>query len=80
MYRVRRRVLHRALARAHLSIEGATVLEVGAGTGFYVRRWLKLGAARVSGIDLSATAVEALRAQFPTAEFVRGDIAEPPPR
>jgi SAM-dependent methyltransferase len=78
MYLVRRRVLRRALARAHLSLKGKTVLEVGAGTGFYVRRWLELGAAHVSGIDLSATAVEALRGQFPMAEFVCGDIAEPP--
>jgi SAM-dependent methyltransferase len=78
MYRVRRHVLRRALAHAGVSLEGATVLEVGAGTGFYVRRWLELGAAHVSGIDLSATAVEALQAQFPTVEFVRGDIAEPP--
>jgi SAM-dependent methyltransferase len=68
MYRVRKRVLRRALRRARLSLEGATVLDVGSGTGFYVRRWLELGAARVSGIDLSATAVEALRAQFPTVQ------------
>lgn len=78
MYHVRRHVLRRALARAGVSLEGATVFEVGAGTGFYVRRWLELGAAHVSGIDLSATAVEALRAEFPTVEFVHGDIAEPP--
>jgi SAM-dependent methyltransferase len=77
MYRVRRQVLHRALARAHLSVAGATVLDVGAGTGFYVREWLKLGAAHVSGIDLSAAAVEALQAEFPTAEFAREDISEP---
>lgn len=78
MYRVRRHVLRRALARARVSLEGATVLEVGAGTGFYVRRWLELGAAHVTGIDLSATAVATLRAEFPTVEFVRGDIAKPP--
>jgi len=77
MYRVRRRVLRRALGRAGVSLEGAAVLDVGAGTGFYVREWLKLGAAHISGIDLSAAAVEALRAQLPTAEFSREDIAEP---
>lgn len=78
MYRIRRHVLRRALAKAGVSLEGATVLEVGAGTGFYVRRWLELGAAHVRGIDLSAKAVKALRAEFPTVDFVRGDIAEPP--
>lgn len=77
MYRVRRRVLRRALLRAGVSAKGATVLDVGAGTGFYVREWLELGAAHISGIDLSAAAVEGLRAEFPTGEFVRDDIAEP---
>ncbi len=77
MYRVRRRVVRRALSRTGLSLEGATVLDVGAGTGFYVREWLKLGAARVTGIDLSAAAVESLRTEFPSAEFARDDIADP---
>jgi 2-polyprenyl-3-methyl-5-hydroxy-6-metoxy-1,4-benzoquinol methylase len=76
MYRVRRIVLRRALGRAGVSVEGSAVLDIGAGTGFYVRRWLELGAARVTGIDLSDAAVEALRAEFPTAEFLRDDIAE----
>ncbi len=77
MYRVRRVVLRRALRRASVSLHGATVLEVGAGTGFYVQRWLELGAAHVTGIDLSAAAVESLKGEFPTAEFRRDDIAEP---
>jgi len=76
MYRVRRVVLRRALRRAGISLRGAAVLDVGAGTGFYVRRWLELGAVEVTGIDLSATAVEALRAEYPTAKFRRDDIAE----
>ena len=76
MYRVRRRILRRALRRAGLSAEGATVHDVGAGTGFYVREWLKLGVASVNGNDLSAAAVGRLQNEFPTAEFVREDIAE----
>ena len=67
MYRVRRVVLRRALARAGVSAEGSTVLDIGAGTGFYVRTWLELGAAQVTGIDLSDAAVVALRAECPTA-------------
>ena len=77
MYRVRSVVVRRALRRAALSVEGASVLDIGAGSGFYVRTWLKLGADPVTGIDLSEAAVEALRREFPTAEFVRDDIANP---
>lgn len=77
MYRVRRQVVRRALRRAALSVEGASVLDIGAGSGFYVQTWLDLGAAHVVGIDLSEAAVNALRASFPEAEFVRDDIAEP---
>lgn len=76
MYRVRRVVFRRAVRRAALSVEGGSVLDVGAGSGFYVRMWLKLGAAQVTGIDLSDAAVQALRDEFPTAEFMQDDIAE----
>jgi SAM-dependent methyltransferase len=76
MYRVRRRILRRALRRAGLSAEGATVFDVGAGTGFYVGEWLKLGASSVTGSDLSAAAVAGLRRAFPRAEFAQWDIAE----
>lgn len=76
LYRVRRIVLRRALARAGVPVEGSVVLDVGAGTGFYVRTWLELGAAQVTGTDLSDVAVRALRDEFPTAEFIRDDIAE----
>lgn len=76
LYRVRRIVLRRALARAGVPIEGSTALDIGAGTGFYVRTWLELGASHVTGIDLSDVAVRSLRVEFPTAEFVRDDISE----
>jgi SAM-dependent methyltransferase len=76
MYRVRRVVLRRALRRAGISVKGATVLDVGAGTGFYVREWLELGASHVTGIDLSEAAVDALRTEFLRADFARDDIAE----
>jgi SAM-dependent methyltransferase len=49
------------------------VLDVGSGTGFYVDRWLATGA-RVTGLDLTDVAVEALARSFPGARFVRADI------
>jgi SAM-dependent methyltransferase len=53
--------------------EGCEVLDIGSGTGFYVDRWLRLGA-RVTGLDLTDVAVTELGRAFPQARFVRADI------
>ena len=77
MYRVRGEVFDRIVAE--LGIDGRTrpkVFEVGPGTGFYVARWLELGA-EVTGMDLTAVAVEELGRRFPRARFVQGDIGSP---
>ena len=55
---------------------GRRVLDVGSGTGFYVDRWLRLGA-QVTGLDLTDVAVEQLTRSFPSARFVRADIGGP---
>jgi len=54
----------------------AKVLDVGAGTGFYVERWLALGAS-VTGLDLTEVSVGNLRERFPAARFLRADIGLP---
>jgi SAM-dependent methyltransferase len=74
-YEVRRARFDNAVARLDLDPSGCTVVDVGSGTGFYVDRWLQLGA-RVTGLDLTATAVDNLRQAYPSADFVRADIAE----
>ena len=51
----------------------AQVLDVGAGTGFYLERWLRLGA-RVTGLDLTDVAVQELGKAFPQVRSVRADI------
>ena len=52
------------------------MLDIGSGTGFYVDRWLRLGA-DVTGVDLTEVAVERLTAAYPDARFVRADIGRP---
>lgn len=84
MYRVRADVFDRVVgqlpvARDPLPVtgwHGAEVLDVGAGTGFYVNRWQRLGA-RVTGLDLTDIAVDELSRGFPAARFVRADIGQP---
>ncbi len=74
MYRVRRRLF---LRRMRPLVEGHAphVLDVGSGTGFYIERWLELGAGSVTGSDITSTAVERLSARFPAQDFRRLDVS-----
>src|SRR5439155_5797695 len=74
-YALRREVLERALREAHVALAGASVLDVGCGTGFFTNFSLERGA-RVTGIDIAAASVERLAAEFPEARFVRADVGE----
>src|SRR4051794_25328415 len=65
LYRLRREVFLDRVRAAGIDVGGAEVLDVGSGTGFYVDRWHELGAAKVTGIDLTDVAVSTLRQRFP---------------
>ena len=76
-YAVRAPVFRR-LVRSELRDRPAQrVLDVGSGTGFYLRQWQRLGAQEVSGSDLTATAVERLRLAFPECHIQALDIGAP---
>ncbi|NOT07055.1 MAG: class I SAM-dependent methyltransferase [Gemmatimonadales bacterium] len=85
MYRVRGDVFDRVVGalreegsgkREAAEWAGRSVLDVGAGTGFYVDRWQRLGA-HVTGLDLTDVAVAELTRCFPAGQFVRADIGKP---
>ena len=40
-----------AAMAAHRSLEGARVLDLGCGSGFHLERWVRLGAAAVTGVE-----------------------------
>jgi SAM-dependent methyltransferase len=52
---------------------GADVLDVGAGTGFYMERWIRFQA-QVIGVDFTEAAVRGLSHRFPGARVIRADI------
>ena len=74
MYRVRRAVVRRR-ARQRLAGAAPRVLDIGSGTGFYLELWQDLGAAAVTGSDITETAVERLADAQPEVELVRFDVA-----
>ncbi len=53
----------------HLPLGGASVLDVGCGTGAWTKLFLNLGATRVVGIDLSEKMLQKARATIPEIEF-----------
>src|SRR5947208_11804347 len=78
LYRVRAFVFRRLLRSSGLDLGSARVLDVGSGTGFYVAEWLRAGAARVVGSDLTDVSTERLAKVFPKAEIVQFDISGEP--
>ncbi|WP_291794813.1 class I SAM-dependent methyltransferase [Brevibacterium sp.] len=73
MYRVREEIFLRTAGRAGVG-RGTRILDVGSGTGLYVRWWSRMHPAEVTGSDLTASAVRNLREHFPGHRFEQLDI------
>ena len=77
LYRAGRRNVIAFVRRAGLFVPPpSTVLDVGAGSGYWSRTWLELGAGSVAVNDLVEDAVERLQASFPGALTFLGDIRD----
>ena len=59
--------------------DAARILDVGSGTGEYIRAWEALGAKDVTGMDITEAAVNRLKEVFPGRSLVRGDITHDVP-
>ncbi len=77
LYRVRRKVFEQQIARLQLDWPNQHVLDVGAGTGFYLEHWKLAGVGSVAAADLTTTAVERLQLAFPGIACYRLDLGEP---
>ena len=68
----------RELRAADFDIEGARVLEVGAGFGQFLHRMRDFGAARAVGVELSEDRARAAQDRYPSLEIVTGDASRMP--
>ena len=73
-YQVCRIRLRQVVGQLGLALRDGEVLDIGCGTGFYLREWQRLGARHVTGLDIAPTAISRLRIRFPGCSFVRADI------
>lgn len=77
-YRTMRSTLDRMLADEPLPrpLSELRILDVGPGIGMWVDFWLRKGARRVVGLDISSSGFARLRERFPSIELVRGDVGD----
>jgi len=78
-YRFRLRALKRAIKFAFPSglPTNSKVFEAGFGVGFYLGYWRELGLTRVTGIDISDSAVNRAKRHFPENILRQQDLSEP---
>jgi SAM-dependent methyltransferase len=72
------RALLAVLRDAHVRLEGARVLDVGSGSGYFLHRLREYGAGRCVGIDLLESRVADARERYPGLELVVGSATELP--
>ncbi len=74
LYKIRRTVFFRTLRALRTDWASKHVLDIGSGTGFYIRLWKELGVRSVRGSDLTNIAVSRLREKLPNENVFRFDI------
>ncbi len=77
LYQAQLDCLRLVLARHAVTVRGRSVLDVGSGTGFYIRYYVEQGARPVTGLDITEVSVRYLQNAYPQQCFVTGDIAAP---
>jgi SAM-dependent methyltransferase len=75
MYRVRAHVVEREIRRARIDLSSREVLDIGSGTGFYIKLWENLGATKITGSDFAPFAVHSLGEKHPAHRFFELDIS-----
>jgi len=77
LYRIRARRFRAVVRRLAIEVARRRILDVGSGTGFYLRQWEQLGAMAVDGLDFTSAAATALRAAYPESRIYCCDIGDP---
>ena len=75
IYRACKRNLDLVRKKHHIDVKGKTVLDIGCGSGFFIQYFYDLGAGSITGIDISRTSISRLSLNYPSYNFIEGDIA-----
>ncbi|MGA9532634.1 MAG: class I SAM-dependent methyltransferase [Anaerolineales bacterium] len=77
LYQVRAIAFDRVIRWLQLDWPRVDVLDIGSGTGFYIKQWNRLGVHSVTGTDITQIAVDTLRTQFASGNIEQLDITTP---
>jgi SAM-dependent methyltransferase len=72
------RALLRVFSNVGVDLSGASVLDVGCGTGYYLHRLREYGAGECHGVDLAENRIEAARHRYPALEWRVASATELP--
>lgn len=76
LYKARLHVLRELLIKNKIVCKGKKVLDIGVGTGFYIKFWEKLGVEQITGIDITNKSIEELKKKYPDHKFMKGNISD----
>ena len=71
-YAVTRKILKRLFKKHAIGKTNMNVLDIGSGTGFVIKIWKDVGM-KITGVDISPTAVKNLKETFPDESFIEFD-------
>jgi SAM-dependent methyltransferase len=67
-----------ALRSSPVEIDGARVLDVGCGSGYFLHRLTEFGAGAATGVDLMPERIDAARRRYPAIRFACANAAKLP--
>lgn len=74
-YKVRKYAFLKIINSLNANFSNANVLDIGSGTGFYIDIWQKLGAKKITGVDITEISISNLKMTFPNLSFFQHDIS-----
>jgi len=77
LYSLKASALDNILNKYSITIKGKSVLDVGCGTGFFIEYYSKMGAKKITGIDITKVSISMLKEKYPTYNFKVTDISDP---
>lgn len=75
LYKMKEKRLLECLRRYRIAVDGRSILDIGAGTGFYVDFWEGKRAGEIVGLDITEASVAFLRERYPEHSFHRTDVS-----